>query len=295
VGSEIREERIILYKKIVKIMAAEIGIVETRNILKFILETHGWDFREYSITFLKRRFEHILQLHGIRDAEAIMRKFSQDKSYFNQFLADFIPASTEMFRDPSVWRYLKETILPELSKSISPIKIWIPSWDSGEELYSLVITLKEVNLLDRAKIYAPDYSDLVTEKIKEGRIDPKKKEVNEANYQRFQGKTIFNTYFQPTSDGSLLFKTELIRDVVFVKQNANFDSSVSGCNLILFRNQLIYMNISQEERVVSHLRSNLNAGGFLAVGIKENLEHLACGSSFINVNSSEKVYKRKIG
>lgn len=276
-------------------MAAEIGIVETRNVFKFILEKQGQDFREYSITFLKRRLEHILQYHGVRDTEALIRKLEQDKSYFNQFLADFVPSTTEMFRDPSLWRYLKETILPELSKSISPIKIWIPSWDSGEELYSLIITLNEMDLLGRAKVFASSYSELVTKNVKEGKVDPKKMEMNEANYHRFQGKTIFGNYFKSASDGSLLFKTELIRDVVFVKQNANFDSSVPGCNLILFRNQLIYMNISQEERVVGNLRDNLNAGGFLAIGIKENLEHLACGTYFINVNSSEKVYKRKIG
>jgi chemotaxis protein methyltransferase CheR len=276
-------------------MAAEVGIVDTRNILKLILETQGWDFREFSITFLKRRLEHILQLHGVRDAEALLRKLSQDKAYFPVFLADFIPSSTEMFRDPSLWRYLKDTVLPDLAKSLSPIKIWIPSMDTGEELYSLVITLKEMNLLGRAKIYASDYSDIVTAAIKSGRCDAKKMEVNEANYHRFQGKAVFESYFTTDSDGQLCLKSELVRDVVFVKQNANFDSSVSGCNLILFRNQLIYMNISQEERIIGHLRSNLNAGCFLVVGVKENLEHLAGGSNFINVNSSEKVYKRKIG
>jgi chemotaxis protein methyltransferase CheR len=276
-------------------MAAEIGIVETRNVFKLILDKQGYDFREYSITYLKRRLEHVLTLQGIRDADALMRKLEQDKAYFAQFLADFVPSTTEMFRDPSLWRYLKETILPELSKSISPIKIWIPTWDSGEELFSLIITLKEIDLLGRAKIFASTYSELITKSVKEGKVDSKKMETNEANYQRFQGKTVFGSYFTPSSDGSLQIKTELIRDVVFVEQNANFDGSVPGCNLILFRNQLIYMNISQEERVISNLRNNLNAGGFLAVGIKENLEHLSCGSSFLNVNSSEKVYKRKIG
>jgi len=276
-------------------MAAEIGIVETRNVIKLLLEKQGYDFREYSITFLKRRLEHILQLHGIRDTEALMRKLEQDKAYFPIFLSDFVPSSTEMFRDPSLWRYLKETILPELAKSMSPIKIWIPSWDSGEELYSLIITLQEMDLLGRSRVFASTFSEIVTKNVKDGKVDPKKMEMNEANYQRFQGKTIFGSYFKPASDGSLQFKTELIRAVVFVQQNANFDSSVPGCNLILFRNQLIYMNISQEERVISNLRDNLNAGGFLAIGIKENLEHLGCGSNFINVNSSEKVYKRKIG
>lgn len=276
-------------------MAAELGIVETRNIFKIVLEKYQYDFRDYSITFLKRRLEHILQLHGIKDADTIMHKLEQDKLYFNQFIADFSPTTTEMFRDPSLWRYLKDTILPELAKSITPIKIWIPSWDSGEELYTLMITLKEANLLGRSKVFTSDYSSVVTQNIKEGRIEPKKMEINEANYHRFQGKSVFSSYITTTPTGGPRISPELIKDVVFVKQNANFDSSVSGCNLILFRNQLIYMNINQEERVVGSLRESLNPGGYLVVGAKENLEHLACSGYFTNINSTEKVYKRKIG
>lgn len=274
---------------------AEIGIVDTRNILKIIADKSGWNFSDFSITFLKRRLEHILQQQGLQNAETLKRKLEFDKSYFDIFLSEFIPATTEMFRDPSLWRYLKETVIPEITTGATPAKIWIASWDSGEELYSLAILLKEMHLLDKVKIYAADYSDSVTSQVKAGIIDPKKMEVNEANYLRFCGKASFESYFSGSPDGSLRINSELIRDVVFIRQNANFDSSVSGCKLVLFRNQLICMNITQEERVIGRLRDCVVAGGFFVVGIKENLEHLSVSNAFTNINIAEKVYKRKIG
>lgn len=274
---------------------AEIGIVDTRSILKLVLEKSGWDFGEYSITFLKRRLEYYLDMQGFQNAETLKRKLEFDKGFLDSFLVDFIPSTTEMFRDPSLWRCLKESILPEIKNSTTPPKIWVASFDSGEELYTLAIALKELNLLGKVKIFASEYSAEVTKRIKEGVIDAKKMEINEANYQRFQGKTTFESYFKTSKEGVLHVVSELVKDVTFVSQNASFTNVVSGCRLILFRNQLIYMNISLEEKVVIRMRDSLIAGGFLVVGIKENLEHLSAGSGFININSTEKIYKRKIG
>lgn len=277
-------------------MAAEIGIVETRTFIKYLKEQQGWDFSEFSITFLKRRLEHITTQLGIRDTDALIRKFTLDKTTFTQFLSDFIPCTTEMFRDPSVWRYLKEKILLEITENPpSPPKIWLASWDTGEDLYSLTILIKELNLLGKVKIFASEFSEDITKSIKEGLLDPKKMEVNHANYDRFQGKQELTSYYSQLPDGTVRFNSDLVKDVVFVKQNTNFGSSVSGCRLVLYRNQLIYMNISQEEKVIGNIRSSLIPGAYLVVGIKENLDHLAVGSSFQLVNSSEKVYKLKVG
>lgn len=274
---------------------AEIGIVDTRNIVKTIADKCGWDFGDFTITFLKRRLEHVLATQGHPNVDSLKRKFEFDKTYLDTFLADFIPSTTEMFRDPSLWRFLKEKVLPDITAGPTPAKIWIASWDSGEELYSLTILLKEMNLLGRVKIYAAEYSETMTKQVKAGIFNAKKMEVNEANYQRFHGKASFESYTKPVGDGTIRISPELVNDVVFIRQNANFDSLVQGCKLILFRNQMIYMNINQEEKVISRLRESLVGGGYIAVGIKENLEHLTSSNSFININSSEKIYKRKIG
>lgn len=277
-------------------MAADIGIVETRAFTKLMKEKKGWDFSEFSITFLKRRLEAVTSQIGYRDCESLLKRLENDEDFYNMFLEDFIPSCTEMFRDPSLWRLLKDKVIPDLFENTSrPIKIWIASFDSGEDIYSLAILLKEMNMLSSVKIFASEYSETKSQKIKDGLLDSNKMDLNIANYERFNGKAALNAYYTMTPDGAVRFNRDLVKDVVFVKQNTNFDNSVAGCKLILFRNQLIYMNISQEEKVIGSIKQNLMPGSCLVIGVKESLEHLSCNNQFLLSNSTEKVYKLKIG
>lgn len=277
-------------------MAVDIGIVETRAFTKLLKEKKGWDFSEFSITFMKRRLEYLTSSLGLRDCEGLLKRIESDEDFYNAFLENFIPSCTEMFRDPSLWRLLKDKVIPELiENATTPIKIWVASWDTGEDIYSLAIMLKEMNLLSSVKIYASEYSEAKSAKIKEGVLDTKKMDLNIANYERFNGKVALNAYYTMTPDGAVRFNGDLVKDVVFVKQNTNFDNSVAGCKLILFRNQLIYMNISQEEIVIGNIKQNMMPGSCLVIGVKESLEHLSCNSQFLLANSTEKVYKLKIG
>jgi chemotaxis protein methyltransferase CheR len=112
----------------------EIGIVDTRNIIKTLLDDFGYDFRDYALTSFKRRLEYILSLYALRDADGLIAKLKDSKDFLDQFLYDITPETTEMFRDPSFWRVLRDEIIPELVRSAtSKPRIWIASFDSGED------------------------------------------------------------------------------------------------------------------------------------------------------------------
>jgi chemotaxis protein methyltransferase CheR len=89
----------------------EIGIVEYRNIIKVVKETYNYDFSDYALTSLKRRFERIMQLYRLRNTEVFIERLREDKSFFQLFLQEVSIESTEMFRDPSFWRYLRDETL----------------------------------------------------------------------------------------------------------------------------------------------------------------------------------------
>ncbi|NJK85065.1 MAG: hypothetical protein HC906_02930 [Bacteroidales bacterium] len=60
-----------------------------------------------------------------------------------------------MFRDPSLWRWLREELLPQtVEKTIGKYRIWFPNCVSGGELYTLTILLKEMGLMDKVEIIA---------------------------------------------------------------------------------------------------------------------------------------------
>jgi len=272
----------------------EIGIVETRNVIKTILDNYGYDFSDYALTSFKRRIEDVIVNNGLKDADGLVYRLQNNKDYFEHFLREITPETTEMFRDPSLWRSLREEIIPDVAKGSGKLKIWIGSFDSGEDLYSLCITLKEMNLLDQAVIYSSVICDVVTKKIQSGRIDVKQIETNEANYTRCNGSKDYSDYVN-LNNGAPLFDTSLIQGVTFLKQNTFFDNVPSSIKLLLFRNQIIYLNQGLQDKVINNISNSLVAGGYLALGAKETLENTNSSNKFTVVNEAEKIYKKKTG
>lgn len=271
----------------------EIGIVDTRNVIRTVKEVYGYDFTDFAITAFRRRIDTVINNQKLRDADSLVARLQNDKSFFDQFLCDISVDTTEMFRDPSVWRHLRDSIIPELVKGPTKPKIWVAGWDSGEELYSLAIILKEINLLNQVQLYASYFSDAKYLRTKSGEIDPKQSEVNEANYERLNGTSSLASYFT-TKNGNSVLDPSLLEGVSFIKQNTIFDNSPSGIRLILFRNQMIYYNQGLCDKIVRVMSNSLVPGGYLAVGIKESLEVSAgAASAFTLVDDQEMVYKKK--
>jgi chemotaxis protein methyltransferase CheR len=267
----------------------EIGIVDTRNIIRAINDIYKYDFTDYALTSFKRRLEYVINKHGFKYADFLVSRLREEPDFFEQFLTEMAIDSTEMFRDPSLWRVLREGFLENLISETQKIKIWIPSCVSGEELFSLAILLKELNLKDRVNIIATCVTEKLINTIKSGYFKLTKLEVSEENYKRANGKLQLSNYFKiinsvPCRDISL------IENVTFIKQNINFDNSPQNVKLILFRNQMIYYNSSLQSRIVKTLSNSLTASGSLIIGTKENL---AGFSEFSMVGDNESVYKKK--
>lgn len=274
----------------------EIGIVETRNVIKALLDTYGLDFRDFALTSFKRRLEEVIAKNGLKDADGLTNRLTSNKAFLEYFLGDIIPETTEMFRDPSLWRALREEVIPDIVKNSSKLKIWVAAFDSGEEIYSLCILLKEMNLLDQFQIFASTISEETTKKILSGKLDAKQLEVNEANYERLNGHNRYADYHSiASSSGSILIDTSLISGVTFVKQDTLLNNAPSGIKLVLFRNQLIYFNQILQDKCLNAIHNSLIPGGYLALGAKETLENTNSNNKFTVVNDAEKIYKKKAG
>lgn len=271
----------------------EIGIVDTRAVIKTLLEDFGYDFRDYALTSFKRRLEDIITNNGLKDADGLITKLNNNKDFFDQFLYEVAPNTTEMFRDPSFWRALHDNVIPEIMRcSTTKPKIWVASFDSGEELYSLAIILKEMGLLDKVQIIANYISEKNLARIKSGRMDVRNIETNEANYERLNGKFKYDTYYKTDSISAIL-DTSLISEVKFLKQKNVIEEEPGAIKLVLFRNQMIYQNQLLQDKTIALIANSLVAGGFLSIGIKETLENTNSSNKFTVYNDNEKLYKRK--
>ena len=104
----------------------ELGIVDTRNIIKVLDDVYNFDFKNHALTFFKRRIENFIALHNLKDTEGFIQKVEKDKNFFEIFLKDICVETTEMFRDPSLWRLLKDDLLVKNIANTTNFKIWLP-------------------------------------------------------------------------------------------------------------------------------------------------------------------------
>ena len=272
----------------------ELGIVDIREIIRAIKSIYDYDFTNYALTSFKQRLERVMMHNNLDSAERLIIKLREEPTFFNTFLFEIAVPSTEIFRDPSLWRWLREEYFPSaLEKNIGKFKVWLPACVSGGELYSLTILLSEIDLLDKVHIVATCISDTCIEKIREGCYDPKKIEVSEENYNRFNGYKDLSTYFK--ADRDCVFRdTSLIEKVEFKKLNINFDNSPPNNKLILFRNSLIYYNPTLQEKVLQILHDSLSVSGHLVLGIREKITGVNTSRDFEVINEAESVYRKRI-
>ncbi|MFW5781001.1 MAG: CheR family methyltransferase [Bacteroidota bacterium] len=270
----------------------ELGITDTRNIVNAVKELYGYDFSNYALTSFRRRLERLMYINNVSHPDGLILKLKNDSGFFDKFLYDLYVDSTEMFRDPSLWRLLRDKYLPAYLKKYGKIKIWIPVCVTGEELYTLAITVKELGITNNTEIHASFFSEMSVEEVKKGIFKSAKLEISEENYTRYQGDNYLSSYFTQKND--FLYRDDsLIKNVIFRKQNIIFDNSPDNIHMVLFRNQMIYYNQTLSDNVLKIIHGSMVPGGLLATGIMEKLPPGQEGRMFNLIEDNESIYQKR--
>ncbi len=274
----------------------ELGIVDIREIIRLIKNQYDIDFSTFALTSFKYRLEHIIAKNNLTSPENLYRKLTDHREFFDIFMNQLFVPSTEMFRDPSVWRWLREEYFSNLNdKDLLNFKIWLPYCVSGGELFSVCILLQELGLLDHIKIIGTIFSDTSLEYIKSGEYPLKKIETSAENYTRFQGAREFSDYYK-LEQYVVRRDVSLIKNVEFIKDDINFSRAPIHVKLILMRNVMIYFNPSYQESLLQKMYDSLTGTGNLLVGLKEMIRQSQNSHSlFETVDINESVYKKKLG
>lgn len=273
----------------------KLGIVDIREIVRILKDSYGHDLSAYALTSLKYRLENNLNKYNIRTVENFFRKLGDEPNFTDLFIGELLAPSTEMFRDPSLWRWLREShFMDNNGTDLTNYKIWLPLCVSGAELYTLAIVLKECGLLNKVKIYATYFSDHNLDFIQSGEYPMKKIEVSQENYRRYQGKEEFSDYYQ-ISNGTAIRNKSLIERVEFIKDDISYAHVPKNIKLVLYRNTMIYFNPTLQSKVLNKIYQSLSVKGLLAIGIKEAMSSSSTdGYAFEPANINESVYKRKV-
>jgi chemotaxis protein methyltransferase CheR len=186
---------------------------------------------------------------------------------------------TFFFRENAHFDFLRQTIVPEMQRRSArerwpQFRVWSAACSSGEEPYSIAITLAE-NLVGWSwQIQATDISHRILAKAKAGIY-------RDECVERLPKQTLQNHFqrgFGP-QDGNYRVKAALRDRINFQHLNLlEGEPPFSELFHVIFcRNVIIYFDRPTQEELIAKLTSHLVPGGYLLVGHAESLTVLQHG------------------
>jgi chemotaxis protein methyltransferase CheR len=271
-------------------MAETTENIEIRLLLEALYLRYHYDFRNYAPASLKRRLNQAREQLGFSTFSALQENLLHDVSMLERLLGYMTVQVSEMFRDPSYFRALREKVVPHL-RTYPSLKVWIAGCSDGEELYSLVILFREEGLEQRTIFYATDINQEALTKAEAGVFSVDRVQLFTENHQKSGGKSSLSDYYN-AAYGRASFDKSLRRQVVFSDHSLVTDAVFAEMHLISCRNVMIYFDRVLQDRAIGLFKESLAPRGFLGLGAKESLrfsDHAAFFKEFVR---DEKIYQR---
>lgn len=216
---------------------------------------------------LKRNTKYVGSIDDLLD-------LVEDGNYITEFINTFTTNKTHFFREDFHFVDLRDRVLPEFSSNNKEINLYCSAASTGEEPYSMAMTVKEVNPNLRANIIATDIDTDVLQQAANGiyRYQKSSKEFPEW----IKPQKYFKRRIQKSLAGDeILIKAndELKRIITFAQMNLNdpkYPFSDHQFDVIFCRNVLIYFSVEDQNKILKKLFRHLKIGGTLYIGHSEN-------------------------
>ena len=202
----------------------------------------------------------------------------KDGSYTMEFINSFTTNKTHFFREDFHFTDLKDRVLPLFANSGNDIKMFCSASSTGEEPYSMAMTVleaqEELNKRISASILATDIDTNVLQFAANGvyRYSKSSKEFPDwIKPQKYFKKRVKKTL--ASEEILIKVKPELQKMVTYQVNNLN-DSSYpfekNYFDVIFCRNVLIYFSSTDQNKILKKLFSHLKMDGTLYLGHSEN-------------------------
>ncbi|MFN8255284.1 MAG: CheR family methyltransferase [Bacteroidales bacterium] len=274
---------------------------DSERLIEAISSNSSYNFDQYSEKSFHRRVEKILSDHKL-SMDQIIEKLSRDSEFLEEIVKDITVNTTEIFRDTSTWLILKEKILYKFADK-QVIDIWHIGCSTGQEVYSTLILLNELNLFAKSEIIATDLNEDVLKIAEEGIY--KFREINEfiENYEKVMHCNLseikhesgvhYDKYFVVNPKKNLItIKPLLLNKAVYRKHDIVNQGNIFNkkFDIIFCRNVLIYFNHELQNRLFEFFYDNLNTDGVLVIGRHEGM----LGDIAYKFIKEESVYIKKV-
>ncbi len=250
----------------------------------------GVDFQLYKRATILRRLQRRIAATGSRDLTGYLAHFTAHPEEQQRLISSFLIKVTQFMRDPEIFAYLREQLLPALHAALPAqeprLRIWSAGCATGEEAYSLAIMICEELGADlehvAVKIFATD--------LDADAISFARRGVYPAGALTDVPPALIERYF--VTNGTSHIVSRRIRSlVVFGEHDLSQRAPFPQIDLVLCRNVLIYFTRELQQRALQLFAFALRDGGTLVLGRTESVSPLA--ESFVPVQALQHIYRRQ--
>ena len=222
---------------------------------------------------VSRLDKRLLQL-GFTNYSQYLEYLQTEPEEQSNFFALLTTNVTSFFREAVHFRFLKEVLLPQYcrkNKTNRKIRAWSAGCSSGEEAYSLAITLRETLGADWDIMVLA--SDISTRRLKTGSEGGPYTQEQVSVFP----KKLLDKYFGTKNIGEQTFyyAKPLLREMVaFRLMNLLDHQTLPGnirLNIIFCRNVFIYLTPQAKGQILSGFYTRLLSDGHLFLGLSESL------------------------
>jgi chemotaxis protein methyltransferase CheR len=217
-----------------------------------IKEKTGLDLESYKSQQLERRILAMVRQADEPTLGHFYRHLEASPAAMRQFLDKLTINVSDFFRNPERWEHLAKTILPDLARQRTRLKVWSAGCSIGAECYSLAMLLTEMNRMASSALVATDIDESAMKQAKSG------------IYSDYDLKGLsperLHRHFTDLPDGLHQISDGMRRAVGFRVVDLLKERYETGVDLILCRNRRFYHSLHDggilfvggTERIVAH-------------------------------------------
>lgn len=271
--------------------ACNLHIKDIKEISRFSSEMFNIDFSGFAYVTLKIKLEQFCDKYRVTSPILLEEKLNATPALKEDYLSYIYFNEFELFRDPALWRCVKDDILSQIKTDLQ-YRVFFPSCNQGAELLSFLILREELGLVDKIQVLYSSQHKILDQVQRGFALDDRKHHLNLSNYKRIDGHELEDKYFS-REDNILVPNIDLFRNTVYFDFKETEGPFKKSVNLVIYRNKLLNFNRPSQVEVASNLIKNIKPGGYLILGVKERLVNDANRELFPVFNSKESIYKKK--
>jgi len=224
------------------------------------------------------RLNKLMEQQGLKSLGDLVRKIqAQPRSGLREQVVDAMTTNeTLWFRDAYPFEVLKNRVLPELLKNApgQRLRIWSAACSSGQEPYSLSMTIDEYER-NNPSVGKAGVQIVATELSSTMLAACKTAEYDSLAIARGLSTERLQRYFDVKAPGRWAVKPAIRSRVEFRALNLLDSYAVLGkFDIVFCRNVLIYFSADVKKDILRRIHATLKPGGYLFLGASEALNGL---------------------